>query len=147
MPPGFGFLVPRTEGRRMMALTFVHAKFPHRAPADRGIIRVFLGGSRDPEVLAWGDERILATVRQELGDVLGLRAEPRFARVYRWNRSMAQYPSGHLARLRRIEQLQQQLPGLELAGNGFRGIGVPDCIASGLSAASRTLVRLGMGKA
>ncbi len=139
MPPGFGFLVPRSEGRRIMALTFVHTKFPHRAPPDRAIIRVFLGGSRDPEALSLEDEEILAIVQQELADILGLRATPRFARLYRWDRAMAQYASGHLRRMERLDQLKRSLPGLELAGNAYRGIGVPDCIASGLSAADRVL--------
>jgi oxygen-dependent protoporphyrinogen oxidase len=137
LPPGFGFLVPRSENKRMLAATFVHNKFPDRAPEDRALIRCFLGGTRDPAVLELGDEEILAIVRQELGQILGLAAPPRFTRVYRWRSAMAQYQVGHLARLDRIERLRKQLPGLALAGNGYRGIGVPDCIHSGQEAAAQ----------
>jgi oxygen-dependent protoporphyrinogen oxidase len=130
----------------MLACTFVHVKFPHRAPADRGIIRAFLGGSRDEAVLDLGDDEVLALVRQNLREILGLGAEPLFARIYRWRRAMAQYVSGHLARVERVEKLRQQIPGLELAGNAYRGIGVPDCIASGQQAARNALARLGVGE-
>ena len=131
LPPGFGFLVPRSEGKRMLAATFVHNKFPHRAPEDRALLRCFLGGSRDEAVLQLADEEILNIVRQELRQIIGLKTEPLFSRVYRWKSAMAQYTVGHLDRLQRIESLLKQLPGLALAGNAFRGIGVPDCVRSG----------------
>jgi oxygen-dependent protoporphyrinogen oxidase len=137
LPPGFGFLVPRSENQRMLAATFVHNKFPHRAPEDRALIRCFLGGVRDQAVLQLGDEEILGIVRAELRQILGLTAEPRFTRVYKWRSAMAQYQVGHLGRLDRIERLSQQLPGLALAGNAYRGIGVPDCILSGKEAAAQ----------
>jgi oxygen-dependent protoporphyrinogen oxidase len=136
---GFGFLVPRSERKRLLACTFVHNKFPHRAPDDRLLLRVFLGGSQDPAVLQLGDEEILRTVREELRQILGLTAEPRFCRIYRWERSMAQYEVGHLERVAEIERLRAGLPGLALAGNAYRGIGVPDCIRSGMDAAAETL--------
>lgn len=135
LPPGFGFLVPRSEGRRMLACTFVHVKFPHRAPEDRGILRCFIGGSRDEAVFQFSDDELVDLVRRNLAEVLSLTAEPRFARVYRWRGAMAQYTSGHLARVQRIRQIQSSIPGLYLAGNAYQGIGVPDCIASGELAA------------
>ena len=137
LPPGFGFLVPRNEGKRMLACTFVHNKFPHRAPQDRALIRCFLGGARDEEVLSWPDEQIEAAVRKELREILWLTVQPLFCRIYKWKGAMAQYGAGHLERLERIESLWQQLPGLALAGNGYRGIGVPDCIRSGKEAAAQ----------
>ena len=136
---GFGFLVPRSERKRLLACTFVHNKFPHRAPEDRLLLRVFLGGSHDPEVLQIPDEEILRMVRDELRQILGLTAEPRFGRIYRWERSMAQYEVGHLERVTEIERLRAGLPGLALAGNAYRGIGVPDCIKSGMDAAAEAL--------
>ncbi len=142
LPPGFGFLVPRTEGKRMLATTFVHNKFPHRAPADRGLMRCFLGGSRDEPVLDLSEEAILRLVREELRQVLGLTAEPLFTRVYKWRAAMAQYAVGHLERLERIERLCRQLPGLALAGNAYHGIGVPDCVRSGQEAAEQILAGL-----
>jgi oxygen-dependent protoporphyrinogen oxidase len=139
MPPGFGFLVPKNEGRRIRALTFVHNKFPHRAPASKGILRVFLGGLSDEGVLQLSDDEILSTVRRELREIIRLDAKPRTERVYRWNKSMAQYGPGHLERVQRIREAVGSIAGLALAGNAYQGIGVPDCIASGLIAANSIL--------
>jgi len=136
---GFGFLVPRSEGKRLLACTFVHNKFPHRAPEGQLLLRVFLGGSNDAAVLEIPDEEILRIVRVELRQILGLTAEPAFSRIYRWERSMAQYEVGHLERVAEIERLRAVVPGLALAGNAYRGIGVPDCIKSGMDAAAETL--------
>ncbi|SPF34518.1 Protoporphyrinogen oxidase [Candidatus Sulfotelmatobacter kueseliae] len=135
LPPGFGFLVPRSEGRRLLAATFVHNKFPHRAPEDRALLRCFFAGVNAENVWPLSNDQIVGIVRQELEQIISLRAEPLFARVYKWKSAMAQYAVGHLERLERIERLRQQLPGLALAGNAFRGIGVPDCVRSGREAA------------
>ena len=137
LPPGFGFLVPRSEGKRLLAATFVHNKFPHRAPPDRALLRCFFAGANAENVWPLSDEQIVGVVRNELQQILGLRAEPLFARVYKWQRAMAQYGVGHLDRLDRIERLRLQLPGLALAGNAYRGIGVPDCVRSGREAAKQ----------
>jgi len=139
LPAGFGFLVPRSEGKRMLAATFVHNKFPHRVPEDRALIRCFLGGSRDEQILQLPDDKILGIVREELRRILGLNAEPLFTRIYRWRGAMAQYVVGHLERLQRIESLLKQWPGLALAGNAYRGIGVPDCVRSGEAAVQQVL--------
>jgi len=139
LPPGFGFLVPRTEGKRLLAATFVHNKFPHRAPHDRAVLRCFFAGSNAESVWPHTDDQIVGIVRNELQQIIGLRAEPRFACVYKWKSAMAQYGVGHLERLERIERLRQQLPGLALAGNAYRGIGVPDCVRSGRDAAKLLL--------
>jgi len=136
LPPGFGFLVPRSEGKRLVAATFVHNKFPHRAPEDRALLRCFFAGVNAESVWSLAEDQIIGIVRNELQQILGLRAEPLFARVYRWKSAMAQYGVGHLDRLDRIERLRRQLPGLALAGNAYRGIGVPDCIRSGRDAAA-----------
>jgi protoporphyrinogen/coproporphyrinogen III oxidase len=85
------------------------------------------------------DDEILNLVRAELGQILELRAEPLFARIYRWKGAMAQYNVGHLERVDRIDWLRKRLPGLALAGNGYRGVGVPDCIRSGEEAANEVL--------
>jgi oxygen-dependent protoporphyrinogen oxidase len=135
VPQGFGFLVPRSEGKQMLAATFVHNKFPHRAPEDRALLRCFFGGKNAESVWQLSDDQIVGIIRNDLQQILGLRAEPLFARVYKWKAAMAQYGVGHLDRLDRIERLRQKLPGLALAGNGYRGIGVPDCVRSGRDAA------------
>jgi len=144
LPPGFGFLVPRSEGKRMLAATFVHNKFPHRAPDDRALVRCFLGGARDEQILSLSDDEILRIVRDELSQIIRLTAEPLFTRVFRWRGAMAQYGVGHLERLQRIESLRQRHPGLALAGNGYNGIGVPDCVRSGTEAVKTLLQALGV---
>jgi oxygen-dependent protoporphyrinogen oxidase len=139
LPPGFGFLVPRSEGKRLLAATFVHNKFPHRAPEDRALLRCFFAGSNAENIWQLSDDAIVAIVRNELQQILGLRSAPLFTRVYKWKSAMAQYAVGHLERLDRIDRLRQQLPRLALAGNAYRGIGVPDCVRSGQEAVKRVL--------
>jgi oxygen-dependent protoporphyrinogen oxidase len=132
---GHGFLVPRREGRCLLACTYVHNKFPHRAPEGRLLLRTFLD-DRHRDLAGLSDEQAVQVARLELRAVLGLYAEPRFTRLYRWPAAMAQYEVGHLDRLAEIDRLRAQLPGLALIGNAYRGIGVPDCIRSGRDAAA-----------
>lgn len=139
LPAGFGFLVPRGEGKRLLAATFVHNKFPHRAPDDRALLRCFFAGKNAEQVWPYSDDQVVGIVLNELQQILGLRAQPLFARVYKWKSAMAQYGVGHLERLERMERLREPLPGLELAGNAYRGIGVPDCVRSGRDAANALL--------
>ncbi len=139
LPPGFGFLVPRSEGKRLLAVTFVHNKFPHRAPEDRALLRCFLGSARDPAILDVPDDEMLNVVRRELRHILNLTAEPLFTRVYKWKDAMAQYNVGHIERIQAIERACRELPGLALAGNAYHGIGVPDCVRSGADAAASVL--------
>jgi oxygen-dependent protoporphyrinogen oxidase len=144
LPPGFGFLVPRSEGHRLLAATFVHNKFSYRAPENRALIRCFLGGARDEQIVQASKAEILEIVRGALRKIIGLNSEPLFTRVYKWHSAMAQYSVGHIERLQRIESLRQKLPGLALAGNGYNGIGVPDCVRSGTEAAGKILAEMGM---
>ncbi len=140
LPPGFGYLVPRKENRRMLACTFVHRKFNHRAPEGKALLRCFLGGSRDPEVLSLSDKEAASLVRQELKEILNFSFEPRFCRIHRWSASMAQYPVGHAERVRRIQNQLADLTGIYLAGNAYSGIGISDCIRMGKTAAQRAIV-------
>jgi oxygen-dependent protoporphyrinogen oxidase len=144
LPAGFGFLVPRQEQRRMLACTFVHAKFDHRAPEGKAMLRCFLGGARDPDVLGLSDEAVVAGVRRELKEIMNFTAEPLFFRVHRWPESMAQYPVGHAERVRAIEERVRDVPGLYLAGNAYSGIGISDCIRTGKDAAEKALEYLAL---
>ncbi|HEX3104039.1 MAG TPA: protoporphyrinogen oxidase, partial [Terriglobales bacterium] len=135
---------PRREGKRILACTFVHRKFPHRAPQDSALIRCFLGGSRDEEILQMPDAGITSIVQRELQEILGIAAQPDFAKVFKWPRAMAQYTVGHKARVDRIRQIVSSTPGLAVAGNAYGGIGVPDCIRSGSEAATKVLADLGV---
>ncbi|MBI1941024.1 MAG: protoporphyrinogen oxidase [Acidobacteria bacterium] len=143
LPPGFGFLAPQKENRRLLACTFVHGKFPHRAPEGKALLRCFLGGSRDPEVLRLDDVEVSALVRRELREILGLSAQPRFCRIYRWPASMPQYVVGHAKRIRKLNARLENHPGLFLAGNAFSGIGISDCVRTGKAAADDVLRFLG----
>ncbi|HEY1939094.1 MAG TPA: protoporphyrinogen oxidase [Candidatus Angelobacter sp.] len=130
LPPGHGFLVPRSEGRKIMACTFVHKKFPHRAPAEKKMLRCFFSSSRMPDLLSHSDDALQQIARQELKEILGVSAEPLFAETFRWNRAMPQYETGHLDRVAEMEQIIAAMPGFHIIGNSFYGIGVPDCIKS-----------------
>lgn len=135
--PAFGFLVPRKERRHLVACTFVDQKFNHRVPEDRLLLRCFLGGAGQEHVLGWTDAEIQAAVLEDLAQLLGLRAEPLAVEVSRWPRSMAQYEVGHSELIAQIERRLAGLAGLALAGNGYNGIGIPDCIKSGQAAAGK----------
>ncbi len=135
LPPGFGFLVPRKENSRLLACTFVHKKFPHRAPEGKALLRCFLGGSRDPDVLQLSNNEIILKVRQELRAILGLDTPPLFSQISRWPSAMAQYNVGHEDRIKRIMGLIQKYPRVYLAGNAYSGIGLSDCIRTGRQAA------------
>ena len=139
LPPGHGFLVPRTEGRKLLACTFVHKKFPFRAPKDAALLRCFISSSRVPDLMSRSDEALLATARTEIKEILGLAAEPRMTRVFRWDCALPQYETGHLERVGQMEKILAEMPGLELIGNSFHGIGIPDCIRSGKAAAKKLL--------
>ena len=132
---GFGFVVPRIEGRGIIACTYSSVKYPGRAPAGHVLLRAFVGGAFQEELVQRDDGELLALVRRELEQLLGIREVPLFDEIHRHWQAMPQYRVGHLVRLRRIEERLSQHPGLQLAGNGYRGVGVPDCIHSGESAA------------
>jgi len=136
-PDGFGFLIPKKERRRLVACTWIGTKFPNRVPPGKIVARCFLGGMSDPGVLDERDATILAIVTEELREIAGVTARPRFTRISRWPRSMAQYPVGHSQRLAEIESRAAAIPGLCLAGNAYQGIGIPDCIRLGRQAAEK----------
>jgi oxygen-dependent protoporphyrinogen oxidase len=135
---GYGYVIPRREGRRALACTWTSTKFPHRAPRGCALIRVFVGRAGE-DLPSWGEAELLALAREELLLTLGITASPALSRVFIWERAMPQYNLGHPERLSRIEAALGNHPGLALAGNGYRGIGIPDCIHSGEQAAEKIL--------
>jgi len=133
---GFGFVVPRTEGRRLIACSFSSVKFAERAPAGHLLVRAFLAEEAVPK----GDaDAAIACAREELGALLRLEAAPRLARAFFAPGAMARYEVGHLERVAEIESRLERHVGLALAGNGLRGVGVPDCVRSGEQGAERLL--------
>jgi len=137
LPDGFGFLVPAVEGRAMLACTILNRKFLGRTAPGKSVLRVFLGGSRNAALLDETDESLVERVRRELYEILKISAVPELAEVQRWPRAMAQYAVGHKARQDRIKARLARLPGLELIGNAYDGIGISDCIRLGRAAARK----------
>ncbi|MFQ5478377.1 MAG: protoporphyrinogen oxidase [Candidatus Binatia bacterium] len=139
---GFGFVVPAIERRSILACTFSSVKFPGRAPAGNVLLRAFVGGALFPEKFALDDASLLESVRADLDKLLDIRHPPREAIISRHADAMAQYHVGHLDRISRIDSLVTDLPGLALAGNAYGGIGIPDCIHSGETAARSIIAQL-----
>ena len=132
---GSGFVVPRVEGTAILAASWLSSKWPHRAPADRVLLRAFVGGARDPQALQRSDRELVAQSLAALTPLLGIRGQPLLSRVYRWERANAQHEVGHLTRMAAIERALGRHPGLYLTGSGFRGVGIPDCVSDGRNTA------------
>jgi protoporphyrinogen/coproporphyrinogen III oxidase len=136
---GSGFVVPRVEGTGILAASWLSSKWPHRAPEGRVLLRTFAGGARDPGALDKSDAELVSSSLRALRPLLGISGEPRFTRVYRWERANAQHEVGHLSRLQAIERALERHPGIFVTGSGFRGVGIPDCVADGRSTAGRVV--------
>jgi len=126
---GTGFVVPRAEGLRITAGAWISSKWPHRAPEGQALLRAFLGGARDPDVLSKSDEELAGMALADLTNILSIRGAPIMTRVYRWNRSSPQQEVGHGDLIGRIDARLAQHPGLFISAAGFRGVGIPDSIA------------------
>lgn len=137
----FGLVIPAIERRKILAVSFSSRKFPDRAPAGQILLRTFVGGALQPELLNNDDESIIGFVNGELRSIFRMKAEPLFSEVIRYNKAMPQYHVGHLDRVARIESMLQSTPGLHLAGSAYTGVGIPDSIASGRMAANSVLSR------
>jgi oxygen-dependent protoporphyrinogen oxidase len=141
---GYGYVIPRREGRRALACTWTSTKFPHRAPDDYALIRVFVGRAGQESDIPWDEAGLLDLAREELELTLGIAAEPLVDRVFIWENAMPQYNLGHPEKLAQIDAALEIHPGLALAGNGYRGIGIPDCIHSGELAVQKILEGRGL---
>jgi protoporphyrinogen/coproporphyrinogen III oxidase len=126
---GFGFLVPRGEGLRMLGALWDSSVYPGRAPEGHALIRVMLGGAHDPGAMALTDADAVETARLELRKAMGLESVPVFTRVFRHPEGIPQYTVGHLGRLVRIDEALESLPGLFLAGNSYRGVAINSCVS------------------
>ncbi len=142
----FGVLCPLVEGRALMAATYSSTKWPGRAPKGKVLLRGFVGGPHNQEVMERSDEELVRVVRSEFRDILGFNpnAKPLFTRVFRWHLGMPQYTMGHLSRVELIEERSAKIPGLALAGGCYRGVGLPNCVESGERAVSKILTEWGI---
>ncbi len=123
-----GFLVPKTEGRRITGGTFISSKWSGRAPEGNALLRAFVGGAQDEATAELDDADLISVVRRDLGDLLGIRGEPRFAKVFRYRKASPQPLVGHADRVARIRARLETLPGLYVIGNAYDGVGIPDCV-------------------
>ena len=136
---GFGFVVPAIENRKIIACSFSSIKFPGRAPDGFALLRSFIGGAMQAWLYDMDDDELVRMTQDELRDLLGIEAPPLWSMLTRWPLSMPQYPVGHLRHVERIRSRTAQYPGLALAGNAYGGVGVPDCVHAGETAAEQAL--------
>ena len=134
---GYGIICPHVLGRQAIACSFSSNKFSNRAPDGKVLVRCFIGGALQADLVDRSDVELLKIAKSELQHWLGLVGDAEWAKVYRWRNCMPQYTMGHLDRVSQIEQRVGQQGGLELAGNSYRGVGIPACIDSGTAAARR----------
>jgi oxygen-dependent protoporphyrinogen oxidase len=140
---GTGFVVPRHEGRLITACTWTSSKWQHSSPPGKVLLRCYVGRSGDERWMAMGDDELIASVRHDLLETMGVRAEPEFVEITRMPKSMPQYPVGHLDNIAAVrEQLQRSMPGVWVTGAAFHGVGLPDCVRQGKEAAERVVTGL-----
>jgi oxygen-dependent protoporphyrinogen oxidase len=140
---GFGVVVPQSETSQLLAIEGMSAKFPHRAPENQFVLRVFVGGQAQPDLANLPKAEIISLVRQELAQTFGITADPTQVHVQRWLPANPQPPVGHLAMIAQIERtLTAQLPQLYLTGAGLRGQGIPDCIRQSRDLVAQIMVNM-----
>jgi oxygen-dependent protoporphyrinogen oxidase len=127
---GFGFLVAPTEGLKILGCVWNSSLFGDRAPRDKVLMTVFMGGALTPTIAGLGDDELVSIAHGELQRILGISTEPEVVDITRYDRSIPQYNLGHAARVRRIEELANQIPGLRLIGNYLHGVSTGDCVKS-----------------
>lgn len=132
-----GFVVPDCEKRRVLAASFTGDKFAGRTPPGHKLIRVFLGGALQPQLVDLTDEELVDIATTELADLIGMSGKPEWTKVIRWLKAMPQYHVGHNERIERIETLLRERPGLHAIGNAFRGVGIAPTAAAAEAAAAR----------
>jgi len=125
---GFGFLIPRSQGIRTLGSIWTSSIFTERAPEGCVLFRSMLGGAGDPSVLDLSDDQLWATVRRELDPLIGIRKDPSFLRVYRWEQGIPQFKLGHRERRATLEKRVASHPGLFVTGNAYYGVSLNDCV-------------------
>ncbi len=135
LPSSTGFIVPFVEGRAITAATFSSQKYPGRAPAGISLLRAFAGGALQPDLLDLDDEELIRATRGEFSKFMRLGDDPQHCLVTRWVRFLPEYAAGHLEVIHEAQRRIARFPGLALAGSAYHGVGIPDCIKSGETAA------------
>jgi oxygen-dependent protoporphyrinogen oxidase len=138
---GFGFLVPSREKRQILGTVADSYVFPNRAPDGRVLLRTMVGGARNPQPALLPEGELLDTVQANLREIMGITAEPEFVSIYRHEKAIPQYLTGHADRLRAIEREQARFPGLFMTGNAFRGVSLNDCVVNADATARAVVAR------
>lgn len=133
----YGFLIPHRERRKILGTLFDSSIFPNRAPEGYTLLRTMIGGRRAPELAELGDNEIIDLTLSELTELIKIKGEPEFVKIFRWQRAIPQYEIGHEERLKKIDEVLSKYPGLYLTGNAYRGVSVNDCIENSLKLAER----------
>lgn len=128
----YGFLVPYKEKRKILGCLFDSSIFLNRAPEGYVLLRSMIGGRRAPELALLPDEKLFDLALSELKEILKIKGEPNFIKIFRWERAIPQYEVGHEEKLTRIDEILKKYPGLYLTGNAYRGVSVNDCIENSL---------------
>ncbi len=136
---GYGYIIPQNENSKALACTWTSTKWVERAPDDYALLRVFVGRIQDAERLPEDKNELIQIAKDEIRQTMGIELDPVRSWVFRWEKAMPQYNLGHPERLERIEKILNNQPNLALAGSGYYGIGLPDCIKSGMKAADKLL--------
>jgi oxygen-dependent protoporphyrinogen oxidase len=139
---GFGFIIPKSEQRRITACTYSSTKFISRAPDDYQMLRCFMGGPGREEILALDDERLAHVAAEEVADIMGIEASPKLTKVYRWMKLNPQYDLGHLDLVTNLREQAAELGNISLAGCSYDGVGVPDCTRQGKETAAQIMERV-----
>ncbi|MCR2806522.1 protoporphyrinogen oxidase [Paenibacillus soyae] len=140
---GSGFVVPRSEGLHITACTWTSSKWLHTSPRDKVLLRCYVGHSEDQESVKLPDDQLIAAVRRDIRDTMGITAEPMFTEITRLHDSMPQYPVGHIDSMNALrDRLGRELPGIWVTGAAFDGVGLPDCVRQGKEAAAELLREL-----
>lgn len=140
---GFGYLVPKEEGRTVLGTLWDSSMFENRAPSGQALLRSMAGGACRPELIQLPDEELLKRVRDDLRTIMGIAKAPAFSRIIRHQQAIPQYTAGHGKRLEAIEARLWQHKGLLLTGNAFKGVGLNDCVAASQATVERAMEHLG----
>jgi len=139
---GFGYLIPKKEGRSILGTLWDSSMFENRAPQGKVLLRSMMGGACFPEYIRLSDDEVVSRVKHDLRDVMGITADPSFIRIFRHEQAIPQYTVGHAKRLDAIDDRLRNLPGLILTGNSYRGIGLNDCVAAAQKASDEAIMKI-----
>lgn len=139
---GFGYLIPKKEGRSILGTLWDSSMFENRAPEGKVLLRSMMGGACFPEYVRLGDDEVISRVKRDLKDVMGIAVDPSFVRIFRHEQAIPQYTVGHAKRLTALDERLRFMPGLILTGNSYRGVGLNDCVAAAQRASDEALVKL-----